>query len=82
MELEIRLDSVQERENHLTVVRGSLGTVMAHWDRIDEDMKKALLQTALDKVEDLVRNLEQDVKPLTMTGSDAGDQPRPAVANG
>jgi hypothetical protein len=82
MELEIRLDSVQERENHLTVVRGCLGTVLAHWDRLDEGMKKTLLQTGLDKVEDLVRNLEQDVRPLRASGSDAGSEPRSAIASG
>jgi hypothetical protein len=82
MELEIQLDSVQERENHLTVVRGCLGTVLAHWDRLDDSMKRTLLQTGLDKVEDLVRNLEHDVRPLTMGGSDAGRQPRSAIATG
>jgi hypothetical protein len=77
MEIEIHLDSVHERENCLTVVRGCIGTVIAHWDRLDEGMKKTLLQTSLDKVEDLVRNLEDDVK--TLRASDAGSEPRAAI---
>ena len=80
MEIEIHLDSVHERENCLTVVRGCLGTVIAHWDRLDEDMKKTLLQTGLDKVEDLVRNLESDVRSLR--ASDAGREPSSAVTTG
>lgn len=70
MEIEIQLDSVHERENALTVVRGCLGTVMANWDRLDEGMKKTLLQTGLQKVEDLVRNLEQDVQALRSSEHD------------
>lgn len=70
MEIEIQLDSVHERENALTVVRGCLGTVMANWDRLDEGMKKTLLQTGLEKVEDLVRNLEQDVQALRSSDHD------------
>ena len=70
MEIEIRLDSVHERENALTVVRGCLGTVMAQWDRLDEGMKKTLLATGLEKVEDLVRNLEQDVQSLRTSDRD------------
>jgi len=64
MEIEIQLDSVNERENCLTIVRGCLGTVMANWDRLDDGMKKTLLHTGLEKVEALVRNLEDDVKGL------------------
>ena len=80
MEIEIHLDSVHERENCLTVVRGCLGTVVSHWDRLDEDSKKTLLQTGLDKVEALVRNLESDVRALR--ASDAGSEPSPAITTG
>jgi hypothetical protein len=78
MEIEIHMDSIQERENHLTVVRGCLATVIAHWDKLDDPMKMTLLTTGLDKVEDLVRNLERDV--LKLRRSDTGGQPRPATA--
>ena len=78
MEIEIHLDSVHERENALTVVRGCLGTVMANWDRLDEGMKKTLLQTGLQKVEDLVRNLEQDVQSLRTP--ERGESSLPAAA--
>jgi hypothetical protein len=65
--MEIDLISVQHRENCLTVVRGCVATVIAHWERLDEDMKKTLLETALEKTEDLVRNLEDDVRPLRLS---------------
>lgn len=64
MELQIHLDSVHERENSLTVVRGCVGTVLANWDRLEDGMKRSLLQTGLNQVIALVRNLEDDVKPL------------------
>lgn len=64
MELEIHLDSVHERENCLTVVRGCVGTVLANWDRLDDETKKTLLQTGLNGIVALVRNLEDDVEPL------------------
>lgn len=78
MEIEIHLDSVHERENALTVVRGCLGTVMANWDRLDEGMKKTLLQTGLQKVEDLVRNLEHDVQSLRIPGRNESSIPAAA----
>jgi hypothetical protein len=81
MEIEIEMDSVQERENCLTVVRGCLATVVAHWDRLDEPMKMTLLTTGLDKVEELVRNLEKDVRSLRTSGLNAGSQPRSAIAS-
>ena len=80
--MEIQIDSVQDRERYLTVVRGCLGTVVANWDRLDDPMKQMLLQTALDKVEDLVRNLERDVRPLTVNGVEpleAGSEPRSTI---
>lgn len=80
MDIEIRMDSVQERENCLTVVRGCLATVVAHWERLDEGMKMTLLTTGLDKVEELVRNLERDVRKIRMP-SDARDEPRSTTAS-
>ncbi|MEA2452744.1 MAG: hypothetical protein QOG04_1454 [Actinomycetota bacterium] len=79
--MEIQLDSVQERENCLTVVRGCVGTVIANWDRLDDGMKKTLLETALNKTEDLVRNLENDVRPLRLSDDElnARRQPSPTA---
>ena len=65
--MEIQLESVERRENSLTIVRGCVATVLNHWDRLDETAKKTLLSTAIDKVEDLVRNLEEDVAPLRVS---------------
>lgn len=65
--MEIHMDSMQHREDCLTVVRGCVATVIAYWDRLDDSMKKTLLETALDKTEDLVRNLEEDVAPLRIS---------------
>lgn len=65
--MEIGIDSAARRENDLTVVRGSVGTVLAYWDRLDEGTKKTLLQSALVRVEDLVRILEEDVAPLRIS---------------
>lgn len=62
--MEIDIDSVHHRESCLTVVRGCIATVIAHWERLDEGLKRTLLETALEKTEELVRNLEEDVKPL------------------
>jgi hypothetical protein len=73
--MEISADSVREREDCLTVVRGCVGTVVAHWDRLDEAMTKTLLETALEKIEDLVINLEHDVAPLRISAT------RTATAN-
>lgn len=78
--MEINTDSMERRENGLTVVRGCVGTVLAYWDRLDEGTKKTLLEIALEKVEDLVRNLEEDVAPLRISDVradqrlDVGDQ--------
>ena len=61
--MEIGMDSLQQREDRLTVVRGCVGTVIAHWDRLGDGMRRTLLDTAMDKIEDLVRNLEDDLAP-------------------
>ena len=37
-------------------------------------MKKTLLETALEKTEALVRNLEDDLKPLRITHSATGTE--------
>ncbi len=65
--MEIRPGSFQQRENALTVVRGCVGTVLQHWSRLDDAMKKTLLENALEKTEALVRILENDLKPLRIS---------------
>ena len=70
--MEIRPESCQQRENALTVVRGCVGTVLQHWGRLDDGMKKTLLETALEKTENLVRILEDDLRPLRVSHSDPG----------
>ena len=70
--MEIGMDSVQQREDRLTVVRGCVGTVLANWDRLDEGMRKTLLGTAMSKIEDLVRNLGDDLAPLRISEKRAG----------
>ena len=72
--MEIRLDSIQRRENALTIVRGCVGTVLQQWGRLDDAMKKTLLETALEKTEVLVRILEEDLKPLRVSHSDTGTE--------
>ena len=65
--MEIRPDSFQQRENALTVVRGCVGTVLQQWSRLEDGMKKTLLETALAKTETLVRILEDDLRPLRIS---------------
>lgn len=60
----IDLDRLQKREDSLTVVRGSLATVLAHWDRLSESERHDLLQAALDKTESLVALYSEDVAEL------------------
>lgn len=62
--MDIDLARFERRERALTVLRGSVATVMNHWDRLDESMKKLLLASALAKIEDLVAVLEEDAGPL------------------
>lgn len=78
--MEVRFDSLERRENSLTVVRGCLGTVLMHWDRLDDAMKKTLLETALEKTVALVRNLEEDLRPLRVNDLDVGAQPGSTTA--
>lgn len=61
--MEINLARFQRQEDSLTVVRGSVATVLNHWDRLDDALKQTLLQTALEKVEDLVEILEEQAGP-------------------
>ena len=70
--MEIRPESCQQRENALTVVRGCIGTVLQHWSRLDDAMKKTLLENALEKTEALVRILENDLKPLRISDLNTG----------
>ena len=58
--------NIERREASLTVARGSVSTVLAHWDRLDEMTKKCLLATAMTRIEDLVVCLEEDVAPLRL----------------
>ena len=64
--MDIDLDRFERRERALTVARGSVATVMAHWERLDESMKKVLLASALAKIEELVTVLEEDAGPLRL----------------
>lgn len=80
--MEVLPDSVQRRENSLTVVRGCLGTVLMHWDRLDDAMKKTLLETALEKTVALVRNLEEDLRPVRVSDLEVGAQPGSTTAVG
>jgi len=73
--MEVRSDSIERRENSLTVVRGCLGTVLMHWDRMDDAMKKTLLETALEKTVALVRNLEEDLRPIRVGDLQVGAEP-------
>ena len=65
--MEIDLDRFERRERALTVLRGSVATVMTHWDRLDENVKKSLLSSALEKIEELVAVLEEDAGPLRLS---------------
>ena len=80
--MNIEPDSIQRRENALTVVRGCIGTLLTQWDRLDEGMKKTLLESALDKTVTLVRNLEDDLKPLRISDAerDFGSTPSTAAS--
>ena len=62
--MEIDLANLERRERDLTVIRGALGTVLSHWDEIDEASCRELLHAALERVEDLVQVLEHDCRPL------------------
>lgn len=55
---------IDRREASLTVARGSVSTVLAHWDDLDEGMKKTLLEAAMSRIEELIVCLEEDVAPL------------------
>ena len=72
--MEIRPESCQQRENALTVVRGCVGTVLHQWSRLDDAMKKTLLETALGRIEILVHNLEDDLRPLRISATDTGTE--------
>lgn len=80
--MDIEPDSIQRRENALTVVRGCIGTLLTHWDRLDEAMKKTLLESALDKTVTLVRNLEDDLKPLRISDAERAIGSTPNTATG
>ncbi len=80
--MDIAHGSIQRRENALTVVRGCIGTLLMQWDRLDEPMKKTLLETALDKTVTLVRNLEDDLRPLRISDLQVGTGHRPTPATG
>ncbi len=58
------LSNLERREGDLTVVRGALGTVLSHWDDLDQASARELLTVALERVEDLVHILEEDCSPL------------------
>ncbi|HWC14709.1 MAG TPA: hypothetical protein VG929_08945 [Actinomycetota bacterium] len=62
--MEVDEHNLDRREASLTVARGSVSTVLAHWDRLDERMKKRLLEAAMSSIENLVVCLEEDVAPL------------------
>ena len=62
--MEIDLANLERRETALTVVRGAIGTVLSHWDQIDEASTRELLTMALARVEELVHGLEEDCFPL------------------
>ena len=72
--MEIRPESCQQRENALTVVRGCVGTVLHHWSRLDDAMKKTLLETALAKTVILVRNLEDELRTQRISTPDTGTE--------
>lgn len=62
--MELDGHNIDRREASLTVARGSVSTVLANWDRLDEAVKKSLLEAAMARIEDLVVCLEEDVAPL------------------
>lgn len=62
MEVDVR--NIDRKEASLTVARGSVSTVLAYWDRLDEATKKGLLAAAMVRIEDLVGCFEEDIRPL------------------
>lgn len=58
------MGNIERREASLTVARGSVSTVLSYWDRLDEATKKTLLTAAIERIEDLVVCLEEDIRPL------------------
>lgn len=64
--MEINLSRFQRRESSLTVIRGSVATVLSNWGRLDDSAKQALLTAALARVEDLVLLLEEEAGPLRL----------------
>ena len=69
--MDVDLSRFQRQESSLTVVRGSLGTVLTNWTRLDDAVKKTLLTTALERVEDLVRVLEEDAGDLRLADAES-----------
>lgn len=69
MELDLQRDNIDRREASLTVARGSVSTVLANWDRLDDDTKKALLVAAMTRIEDLVVGLDEDALAIRLARS-------------
>lgn len=64
--MEINVARFQSQESSLTVLRGSIGTVLTNWSRLDDGVKQGLLATALQRVDDLVLFLEEDADQLRL----------------
>lgn len=69
--MKVNPSKFQRQESSLTVVRGSIGTVLMNWSRLDDGLKQTLLATALERVEDLVLVLEEDAGQLRLGEGDS-----------
>ncbi|MDQ3964204.1 MAG: hypothetical protein M3277_09895 [Actinomycetota bacterium] len=63
MQVEFDTDRMNRQEDALTVVKGTLATVIHFWDRLNDKERTELLRVALEKTDQLVSMFEDDVSP-------------------
>lgn len=64
MRIELDQDRINRQEDALTVVKGSLATVIHFRDRIGNNEHYELLAVALEKTDQLIAMFEDEVAPL------------------
>ncbi len=61
MQIEFDTDRINRQEDALTVVKGTLATVIHFWDRLNDKERTELLRVALAKTDQLVSMFEDEV---------------------